>query len=429
MAEFETNLRWLSERGNPVGAEELIERIEADMAGDPLVVVAKRREGTLMTETRERSTSRPRSRYRPPAWGAAVFVAVLAVAGLYVAFTNNSGEVADTPPPPTTVAPDVETMVSPRLAYGVEGDIYLADWDGGNAVRVADSDSDNDGCGFRGEGTMWAPDGRHFAYRSGWDDPACPGEVHVRDAHGRLMATVPGIGWDIGWSPDSTRFATWLELNETIGIYGIDGERQTLLTVIPGCGGGDIDPMWSPDGKSLLVSPCEIPIDGSTPKRTTAAALVHSTTWAAAWSPDGTRVAYYVIRDSSLVIAEASGTVLQVVHEESGPSPFYWYLVWSPSGDRVLFSRVPRGADGDAISDAAELRQIDVASGHVTTLAAFESGIRAIRLSPDGDRILFTTGDGSGSPGLWSMNADGSDVQLHVSDTGFGDWQPHPGED
>ena len=51
MADFETKLHWLSERGDPVGAEELIERIEADLAGDPLVVVNKRREGTLMTKT------------------------------------------------------------------------------------------------------------------------------------------------------------------------------------------------------------------------------------------------------------------------------------------------------------------------------------------------------------------------------------------
>jgi Tol biopolymer transport system component len=136
--------------------------------------------------------------------------------------------------------------------------------------------------------------------------------------------------------------------------------------------------------------------------------------------------------DSSLVIAEASGTVLQIVDEEPTPNPWYWYLVWSPSGDRVVFSRVPRGIDGDPISDAIELRQVDVDSGQVTTLAAFDSGIRAIRFSPDGDRILFTTveeSEGVSPQRLWSMNADGSDTQLLVPNTGFGDWQPHPGGD
>lgn len=344
------------------------------------------------------------------------------------------------PDPAVAPQPSEVATGSWRLAYEVEGDIYLADWDGANAVLVADGVSTEDGCGgFRGEGTMWAPDGRHFAYRSGWDD-TCPGEVHVRDAEGRLVTSVPGMGWDIGWSPDSTRFATWIELWETIGIYGLDGERQALLTVTPGCsGGGDIDPLWSPDGKSVIVPPCKLPIDGGTPLRTTASEnLVRSTTWAASWAPDGTRIAYMSSTgadetyDSSLVIAEASGTVLQIVDEELIPGPWYWYLVWSPSGDRVVFSRVPRGADGDSISDAIELRQVDVDSGQVTTLAAFESGIRAIRFSPDGDRILFTTveeSEGVSPQRLWSMYADGSDVQLLVPNTGFGDWQPRPSGD
>ncbi len=109
MADFETTLRWLSERGNPVGAEELIERIEAGLTGDPLVVVAKRREGTTMTKTQSPPTVQP-NRYRGPAWAVTAFVAVIAVAALYIAFSGDPDQVTDTPPPPTTVAPDVETM-------------------------------------------------------------------------------------------------------------------------------------------------------------------------------------------------------------------------------------------------------------------------------------------------------------------------------
>jgi Tol biopolymer transport system component len=174
--------------------------------------------------------------------------------------------------------------------------------------------------------------------------------------------------------------------------------------------------MWTPDGESVLVPPCEFPIDGGTPLRTKAPeSLVRSTSWTAAWSPDGTRVAY--VTATGLVIAEASGTVLQVFHEESAPSPYsYSYLVWSPSGDRVLFTWEPRTEDGDPFDAAQELRQLDVRSGQATTIAA-EPGIRAIRISPDGDRILFTTVDSSNYTGIWSMNTD------------FGDWQPHPGGD
>lgn len=105
MSDFETKLRWLSERGNPVGAEELIERIEADLAGDPLVVVAKRREGTTMTKTQQPPTTGQPSRFKGPGWALAAFVVILAVGGLYFAFSGDDGQVVDqtTVPTPTTV--------------------------------------------------------------------------------------------------------------------------------------------------------------------------------------------------------------------------------------------------------------------------------------------------------------------------------------
>jgi hypothetical protein len=145
VSEFETNLRWLSERGEPVGAEELIERIEADLAGDPLVVVAKRREGTIMTKNQQRPTDRKSNRYRGPAWGVAVFAAVLAVAGLYFAFSNDSGEVADNPPPPTTVAPDVETLTDLEIIEAGVAALYSGDADrAAELFELEASPSDDD---------------------------------------------------------------------------------------------------------------------------------------------------------------------------------------------------------------------------------------------------------------------------------------------
>lgn len=105
MADFETKLRWLSERGDPVGAEELIERIEADLAGDPLVVVAKRREGTLMTTTQQPPNTDQPKRYRGPAWAVAAFVAVLGVAAVLVlVFAGDESEIAGAPDDPVATA-------------------------------------------------------------------------------------------------------------------------------------------------------------------------------------------------------------------------------------------------------------------------------------------------------------------------------------
>ena len=62
------------------------------------------------------------------------------------------------------------------LAYWNDGDVYIADADGSNAVRIADGvpdDGSNDNCAdgeqyaqYAAAGTVWSPDGRYLAY---WD--------------------------------------------------------------------------------------------------------------------------------------------------------------------------------------------------------------------------------------------------------------------
>ena len=106
-----------------------------------------------------------------------------------------------------------------HLAYGLDGDVYVADWDGRNPLRIADGLPVLDGpspCGtIYGEGSMWSPDGRHLAYRSDHGGGACPGTVHVTDPEGVEMASFPGTGWLVSWSPDSTRVATWTDDSES----------------------------------------------------------------------------------------------------------------------------------------------------------------------------------------------------------------------
>lgn len=320
-----------------------------------------------------------------------------------------------------------------QLAYGLDGDIYLADADGQNPVRIADGEPDgrNGGCSsnFSGEGPMWSPDGRYLAYRSFWQD-GCSGSVHVSDAHGHPVASFPGTGWLISWSPDSTRVATWLELSDTVGIYGIDGDRQALLTAPPGCvGPGDHDPLWSPDGQSVVAAGCEFPIDGQTPRR-----LPHDdprSSVQSVHSPDGTLFAYTTytedgyVRTGSLAITDADGRELQILtyrnrwDDPAGEVVFFNHIVWSPLGDRVAFTWMTMTNDASPI--ASELRVLDISSGDETTIATEAGGPFAY--SPVGDRILYSR-DVDGETALWSISADGSDAHLVVPGTDWGDWQP-----
>ena len=111
MADFERKLAMLAERGTHVGPEELIERIEAGLADDPLVVVRQRRKGpsmTLKTDDVEKQGSR--RRVNGIAWGLTVFILIMAVGVVFILNTGN-----ETPAPPAqpgTTTPDpVQTTV------------------------------------------------------------------------------------------------------------------------------------------------------------------------------------------------------------------------------------------------------------------------------------------------------------------------------
>jgi Tol biopolymer transport system component len=331
-----------------------------------------------------------------------------------------------------------------RLAYSLDGDIYLADWDGSNPVRIADG-LPGDGtaaCGsYGGEGPMWSPDGRHLAYR--YD---CDVTVRISDAEGHQVASFPGAGWQVAWSPDSSRVATWVEMPKTIGVYGLDGVRQALVTLPSGFGTyRDEDPVWSRDGASPLISlrpepglsprqTWELPIDGRTPSPVPEGDP--RSHFDAAYSRDGARMAFVGDSDSvSLVIAKADGTTLRVLQGAKadpiyglyGPGgvasgAMYDSPVVSPTGDRVAFVWSPAV---DAPDSSSELRVVDVATGTVTTLSR-GSGDRPIRFSPEGDRVLFSRTDASGETSLWSVRVDGSDARLLVSGTDWGDWQWQP---
>ena len=327
-------------------------------------------------------------------------------------------------PTPTITSSGSSPMPSPaagvafQLAYGRGGDIYLADWDGRNSVRIADGDSAAT-VGCRGyDGPQWSPNGRYVSYRSSWGD-VCPGTVAISDANGQPVASFPGSGWSVAWSPDSTRVATWVALNETIGVYGLDGERQALLTVpaeLVQC--GDCDPVWEPDGRLMVPPDVEVPLDGSAPRHLPA--FLDRLGW---WSVsrDGTRVAY-VTRDNELEVTAVDGSDPRRLFSGGSAHPIHgWSLIWSPGGDRVAFAQ---GAGFDYWG-TVDMSVVDVASGAITSLSdSREDQPQLIGFSPDGDKILFATStDADGI--LWSIAANGSEPpQRLVESSHLGDWQP-----
>jgi Tol biopolymer transport system component len=387
-------------------------------------------------ENRPMTRMSPRRSYPPR-------IAITVAVAMLMAGCASSPEARPTEPSSKvdagTTAPSPQpTLPSPgrlgSLAYGVDGDIYVADWDGSNPVRIADGHPPNE-CGafdysgeYWGEGPIWSPDGQYLAYRHRncavedlpTDRPPDDlwGDVVISDPEGNVIASFPtGTGWDISWSPDSTRVAVWVRFGETIGVYGVDGERQALLTMPSGFAlQGDIDPIWLPDGQSLLEQDWVVPVDGSTPYRLP---LADRAPAEGTYSPDGSRVAYGDHR--SLVVAEADGSNPQVVFR-GDVAGLPGSLVWSPTGDRIVFTS-NRGSGGWRPN---QLRVLDLATGTVTLLAEADGSdhLEVIDFSPEGDRIHFSRMDyqGAGMGSLWSVNADGSDPRRLITGTAWGDW-------
>jgi Tol biopolymer transport system component len=351
---------------------------------------------------------------------------VVAIAVFVAAMWFLAGQFSDRIPTPT-IQP--KPPGAGALAYAVrDGDIYVADWDGGNPVRIADGRPPNDCHGiweYWAEGPMWSPDGRYLAYRhEDCQDPRDWGDVVISDPEGNVITSFPSEGWEISWSPDSRRVAVWVDFEETIGVYGLDGVRQTLLTVPPGwpcC--ADYDPVWSRDGDSLLVPGGEVPLDGSPPRKLPGDD--HRSEYFAAYSPEGSRVAYYGEarreRDhvpggyGSLVVAEADGS-----HAREVVASHVLGFVWSPNGDRIAFTYLTGYSE-------SELRVFDVATETVTSLPGVGGSERlklnVIEFSSEGDRILFSRDEGPGPWSLWSINVDGSHPRRLVRGALEGDWR------
>jgi Tol biopolymer transport system component len=236
----------------------------------------------------------------------------------------------------------------------------------------------------------WSSDGTKLLLRSGQDCCPYPGlfVLHADDSRTTLRpVTDPAFPtWDPptwgSFSPDGTEV-----------VYGADGRSRGPYII-------DAE-----GGKPRPLGRCQNPVQIPGKLRALCGEPLPE---AAAWSPDGSRIAWFdFIEDSAqyghhasvLSFVNPDGTGLR---EEVAPLPGVGYsLVWSPDGSRLAFWQTE---DWDP-SRPGEIFVIN-ADGSSLQQITRDGNNRWPTWSPDGSRIAFVH-DGT----LSTMAPDGTDME------------------
>ena len=285
--------------------------------------------------------------------GGAIVVALGAVT-----LASNSGAQSGTPTPPGTLA-------FTKVADDDGTTIHVVSARGGRTRRLSDGGVD--------DLPAWSPDGRQIAFSSRRGDTS---QIYVMRSDGsaeRRLTTGPGSATDPAWSPDGTRIAFTRVAERSTGdihVIGTDGRGETRLT----------DPT--------------IPTEQIPPSDDQAA-----------WSPDGTRIAFVSNRDAGLDyeiwVMNADGSALvrltRTRELELDLAP-----AWSPDGSLLAFSRGrgERTAIWTMRPDGSAARRLRDRAGEPAW-------------SPDGRRIAYTGFRNAGAH-IYTMRADGR-AQVRVT--------------
>ena len=263
-----------------------------------------------------------------------------------------------TQPPPGPVIP---TRSTGPIAFASNRDgtsrIYLANEDGSLVTPVA-----------TGWSPAWARDGRQIAFGVG------NFEIRVIGADSAGERVIADRGQEPAWSPDGRQlvFADWSTFS-TLELVNFDGSSRRSL--FEGKGFLAYRPKWSPDGRRVLFSISNgyvdgcfglwtVNADGSDARQLGGSGIGRpsgscfdsydnalSDAYEAAWSPDGSAIAFRSDAGIEVVRADGSGRQLRV----PGPA---WDPEWTPDG-RLIYAKGPFNSPQRIfISDGKTERQL-----------------------------------------------------------------------
>ena len=285
------------------------------------------------------------------------------------------------------------------------------------------------------------------------------------DGTDRQRLTTPDWGFgdtSPNWSPDGTKIAFERDDNaqgfSEIYVVNADGSGLTKITDCAGqrtgatpfdyCG-GYFGPVWTPDGRSIVVTRCCIHLpdsdhqtidimnaDGTGLRQVTYDPAAGGGDEGASVSPDGNWIAFSRLvgnKDGHVI-----GSALFLVHPDgAGLHQVTSYELWvdekdwSPDGSRLVFvtHALINGKTKPFRADIDTIRPDGTGLTQLTSTAPGQTFAFSPQWSPAGDRIMFDFFPGpDGQTDVYTMRPDGTDVRvvLGTSNDNPTDWGTAP---
>lgn len=237
--------------------------------------------------------------------------------------------------------------------------IHVVSARGGRSRRLSDGGLD--------DFPAWSPDGRQIAFSSLRGDTS---QIYLMKADGsgeRRLTAGRGSATDPAWSPDGTRIAFTRVAEGSTGdihVIGVDGRGETQLTDADtpthGIFSYDDQAAWSPDGTRIaFISNRDVDLDyeiwvmnadGSAPVRLTRTRELELDK-APAWSPDGSLLAFSRGRGDRTAIwtMRPDGNAARRLRTRADEP------AWSPDGRRIAYTSF-RNASADVYTMRADGR-------------------------------------------------------------------------